>query len=259
MLSYFTELNRKPTPQGIFDFVTHTVCPIVHASDDVSVMETLEALPSIFDSARAIIGKAPYHIGPSSIPCRDNPYGAGVFANPDNDRICLSDVDPRQRGLFAAAWSLGLAARAAAGGVDSLAIGAVIGPQGAIYRKAKYLQPWFDESGASVFPVFHVLSGLAQAGRAKRIATDVSSPARVAALAYQAAGRRIVWLANLTAEKQAVKMAGIAGPVFVHAMDESTFAKVCSEPDYLATQGAAVKAASALELQPYAVVRLTAR
>ena len=45
MLSYFTELNRKPVPRGVFDFVTHTVCPIVHAADDISVMETLEVAP----------------------------------------------------------------------------------------------------------------------------------------------------------------------------------------------------------------------
>jgi len=106
MLSFFTELNRKRPPTGLFDFITHTVCPIVHAADDVSVMETLESLPSIFASAKAMIGTAPYHIGPSSIPCRDNPYGAAVAANPDNGRVCLSDADPRQRGLFAAAWSL---------------------------------------------------------------------------------------------------------------------------------------------------------
>ena len=38
MLSYFTELNRKPVPKGVFDFITHTVCPIVHAADDISVI-----------------------------------------------------------------------------------------------------------------------------------------------------------------------------------------------------------------------------
>ena len=42
MLSYFTELNRKPAPRGVFDFITHTACPIVHAADDLSVMETLD-------------------------------------------------------------------------------------------------------------------------------------------------------------------------------------------------------------------------
>ena len=101
------ELNRKPVPKGVFDFITHTGCPIVHAPDDISVMETLETLPWIFFSARTMIGKVPYHIGPTSIPCRDNPYGAAVAPNPDNRRVCLSDIDPRQRGLFAAAWNLG--------------------------------------------------------------------------------------------------------------------------------------------------------
>ena len=111
MLSFFTELNRKPVPKGVFDFITHTVCPIVHAADDISVMETLESLPSIIASTRNMIGKdTPYLLGPSSIPCRDNPYGAVVSPNPNNARVCLADMDPRQRGLFAAAWNVGLLA-----------------------------------------------------------------------------------------------------------------------------------------------------
>ena len=37
MLSYFTELNRKPVPADLLDFVSHCTCPIVHAADDLSV------------------------------------------------------------------------------------------------------------------------------------------------------------------------------------------------------------------------------
>jgi hypothetical protein len=136
MLSFFTELNRKRPPQGVFDFITHTACPIVHSADDISVMETLESLPWIIASTRAMIGTSPYHMGPTSIPCRDNPYGAKVAANPDNGRVCLSDMDPRQRGLFAAAWSLGLVAAAAKGKLDAVSLGAVTGAQGLIYRKS---------------------------------------------------------------------------------------------------------------------------
>ena len=77
MFSYFTELNRKPPPAELLDYVTHTTCPIVHAADDISVMETLEALPYVINSAKAFTKGKPYHIGPTSIPARDNPYGAG--------------------------------------------------------------------------------------------------------------------------------------------------------------------------------------
>ena len=76
MFSYFTELNRKRPPVALLDFVTHATNPIVHAADDDSVMETLEALPHITRSTRAIIGAARYRIGPSTLGMRQNPYGA---------------------------------------------------------------------------------------------------------------------------------------------------------------------------------------
>src|SRR3546814_1455693 len=47
MFSYFTELNRKRPPVGLLDFVSHATCPIVHAADDRSVIQTLEAIPHI--------------------------------------------------------------------------------------------------------------------------------------------------------------------------------------------------------------------
>ena len=119
MLSTFTELNRKRPNAALFDFVTHTTCSIVHAADDRSVMETLETLPAIIESTRAMIGEKAYRIGPSAIAARMNPYGKGVLDNPTNGRICLTNNDPRQRGLFNAAWTLGYVAACAYGGTRS--------------------------------------------------------------------------------------------------------------------------------------------
>lgn len=196
MLSFFTELNRQPPPKGLFDFVTHSICPIVHTADDISVMETLESMPSIITSARAIIGKAPYHLGPSSIACRDNPYGAAVAPNPNNGRVCLSDNDPRQRGQFAAAWNAGLVAAAARGGIDVMTLGAVTGPQGVVLNDG-------------VVPAFYVLAGLADASGAKRIKATSSQSSKVEAVAYQRGKARSLWLANLTGQAQKVKLAGL--------------------------------------------------
>ena len=79
MLSTFTELNRKRPKAELFDFITHTTCSIVHAADDRSVMETLETVPAIIGSTRAMIGETPYRVGPSAIAARMNPYGKGVL------------------------------------------------------------------------------------------------------------------------------------------------------------------------------------
>src|SRR5882672_2535658 len=141
MFSFFTELNRKRVPEQLLDFVHNTTCPIVHAADDRSVMETLEALPYQITTARSFIGSTAYRIGPSGIGCRDNPHGATWTPNPDNVRICLTKLDPRQRGVFAAAWTLGYVATLAHAGVQAIALGAPTGPLGSIYRKDQHRQP----------------------------------------------------------------------------------------------------------------------
>ena len=256
MYSYFTELNRKPTPAGLFDFVTHSLCPIVHAADDISVMETLEAIPSIIASARRIIGKGHYHLGPSSIPCRDNPYGAAVTPNPNNERVCLADMDPRQRGLFAAAWNVGLLAALAKDGLDSVTLGAVTGPQGLIYRKTDYPQPGFDGTKAQVYPAYHVVAGLCAAAGNRRLDAISSAPSTIAALAHQDGPEKELWLANLTPETQKVKITGVSGPAEIHRLSDKTFQALVTKPDYLWQAGEAVKKLSAVELGPYAVARI---
>ena len=65
--------------------------PIVHAARR-SVMETLEALPHITRSTRAIIGALPYRIGPSTIAMRQNPYGARTIPNPGGERVAMADA-----------------------------------------------------------------------------------------------------------------------------------------------------------------------
>ena len=245
MLPFFTELNRKPVPKGLFDFVTHSVCPIVHAPDDVSVMETLESIPSIIASTRHMIGKTPYHLGPSSIPCRDNPYGAAVAPNPDNSRVCLSDIDPRQRGLFAAAWYVGLVAAAARGGIDAMALGSFTGNQGVI-------------ASDTVYPAYHAAAGLASASRARRLDAVSSAASKVETISYQTKAGAVLWLANLTAEKQSVKVIGIAGAATLHMLDEASFAAAARKPDFLRRSGATMKKVSKIDLGPYAVARIAA-
>ncbi|MGL6180989.1 MAG: hypothetical protein ACRC2G_02390, partial [Aestuariivirga sp.] len=256
MLSYFTELNRKPVPRGVFDFVTHTVCPIVHAADDISVMETLESLPSIFASTRNMMGRTPYHLGPSGIPCRDNPYGAAVAGNSENGRVCLADMDPRQRGLFAAAWSLGLAAAAARGGLDAIALGAATGPQGVIYRKASYAQPWFDGGNAAVYPAYHVLAGLAAMSGAKRLDVASSNSSAVEAVASQTRDGATLWLANLTGDTQTARLQGFKGPAEIHTLDAASFAAAARKADHFGKPGKTVKSLGRIELGPYAVARI---
>ncbi len=130
MATFFPELNRKRPPLEKLDFVSHSLCPIVHASDDLSVMETLEAIPHITRSTRAIIGDAEYRIGPSTIAMRHNPYGQRTFPNPDLNRLCMADSDPRHGAAFGAAYVIGLATVLADSGVTVWTPSELYGPRG---------------------------------------------------------------------------------------------------------------------------------
>lgn len=257
MFSFFTELNRKRPPADALDFVVNTTCPIVHAADDRSVMETLEALPYQVSTARSYIRKTAYRIGPSGIGCRDNPHGASWTPNPENLRVCLTKLDPRQRGLFAAAWALGYVATFAPTGIEAIALGAPTGPLGIIYRKSQHRQPWYDQlSRPAVFPAFHVIAGLTRGAGQKRVNVECSDPAKVQGLAYRNRKGTTLWLANLTADRQVVNLAGIKGDAFAGVLDESSFVKAATDPEAFQESWKPLHGHS-LELGAYAVAFLS--
>jgi D-apionolactonase len=216
-LSYFTELNRKRPPVELLDFVSHCTCPIVHAADDLSVMESLEALPHIVRSARAIMGKdKAYWIGPSTIGMRHNPYGARVMENPAKGRVTMTDCDPRQTSLFAAAWMIGFVAETAEAALRMLTVGSLSGRLG--------LASAGISGKPQLHPAFYAARGLAELGGNPRYQCHSSQEGEVAAVAgVDRDGRRVAWLANLTGRKQEVVLEGDLPVQSVFSLDEQNF------------------------------------
>ncbi len=148
MLTNFTEFNRCPPDPARIDFATFGTTAIVHAADDLSVIETLEAIPQVIASARALSGDLPLRLGLMSIGMRSNPYGAGVVPNPDGQHLPMVMEDPRQRTAFAAAFAVAVAAACARGGVASFAPAMTAGPLGMSDADG----PW---------PIWHAVAALA--------------------------------------------------------------------------------------------------
>lgn len=240
MCSYFTELNRKRPPAATIDAISCTTSPIVHAADDRSVMETLEALPAVLLSMAAMAPGKPLHVGPSAIAMRHNPYGAATAPNPAGERVAMAEDDPRQKGLFAAAWSVGYAAgivrgSEAVGGVATLALNHLAGPSGVV-----------DEDG-TVRPVFHVMRALCRAGGAEIRPLDIDSEA-LAGLAWHHDGRDHLLVANLTAEPiRLVSASKLEG----HVLDARTMPD-SFDPAWLDRPGETIE--PTLELGAFAVL-----
>jgi hypothetical protein len=254
MFSYFTELNRKRPPPDDLDFVSFTTSALVHAGDDRSATEGLESLPHIARSVRGFIGDLPYCVGPSAIGMRDNPYGAATMANPNNLRQAMNRNDPRQRGLLGAAWNLAYFAHFARGGAQAIALGGAVGPFGLLHTPAPYPQPWFDHHGG-LFPVFHVLRGLARLkGRPlRRVA--ISAPREIQAIAASGEGGEEIWLANLMGEARRVSLHPRATSGRIAILDANSFVAATKSPDALELL-AKPMTGSEIELDAYAVARI---
>ena len=256
MFSFFTELNRKRPPVELLDFVTFTTVAIFHAGDDCSAMEGLESLPYLARSVQAFIDGKPYHVGPSSIGLRMNPYGEAPMANPHNIRQAMNRMDPRQRGLLGAAWSAGFVAHLAKGGASAITLGEAVGELGIAYVKGNYPQPWFDDNGG-VYPVYHVIKGLAALRGQPLIALTISKPREIQAIGVAGNGVVEIWVANLTGQTKNVKLSPkLTGSVSILAAPEFERAtKDFAVMDSLEREFADEE----LSLPPYAVARLRSR
>lgn len=198
MLTNFTELNRRPPRGDHGAYLTHAACALVHAADDLSVLETLETLPQIFASARGLGGDRGYRLGLVSIGMRTNPYGADVAANPERTRRAMARIDPRQDGVFAAAYAVAAYAAAARGGVDAIALAAPSGPFGII-----------DESGARR-PIQAALVALARFQGEPVVPVEGLGEGLVG-LVTAGRGRRRALIANPTLEPRSLALPEGAG------------------------------------------------
>jgi len=240
MLTNFTEFNRRRPPPGQGDYVTHGSMATAHAAADVSVLETLAALAQMFDSGRHVAGTRPYRLGLVSIGMRSNPYGAGLVANPQGLRRTMADRDPRQRGLFAAAYAIGVAAASALGGVQAIALAAPVGPFGVMED---------SPGGLRLFPIFHALRALAAlSGNAVTVLPDLAA----GVVGIRDEDGHVV-VANCSLEPRQFRS---PSPLAVRVLDCGSFAAAASDADWLGRSPST--RLDAIELQPCACLFATA-
>jgi hypothetical protein len=230
MMSYFTEFNRKRVPGALVDYVSHCTNPIVHAADDLSVMQTFEALRYVVKSVRAIYGDKPYRIGPSTIAMRQNPYGSATKDNPALIRIPMANVDPRHNGRFGAAWTLAYAAVTAAAGLEVLTLSTLAGPFGLIAGEGEPL------AAGDPRPLAHIVAALGALSGERLHRVETSRPDAVLGIGSAAT----ILLANITPAKRRVALA--AKPRAVEILNDGF---------------EAVAVTDTFELGPYACARLS--
>ncbi len=229
VLTNFTEFNRCRPDCTLSDFITHGNSATVHAADDVSVVQTLETLPHIFASARAICER-PYRLGLTAIGMRMNPYGEVVSPNPDQRRLTMATWDPRARSLLGASWALGAIAASLGHNVEAMTLAAPVGPFGVVAARSSVARPWYEaHPEAVVYPIFHLLKALSAGGR--RCATE-GLPDKMPGVAVCREGAVRLVIANLTGCEQSFRLSARGRAAI---LDQGSFEAAAAHADWLET------------------------
>lgn len=126
----FNEINKNRFSPGELDYISFAVDPQEHASDDLTIIENMEAQEHLIRSAKAIYGASmPVHVSPITLRKRFNPYAT----NPADLFISeTAKADPRQKEVLAALWTFGSLCSLSKGGAAAVTFFQTTGDQGII-------------------------------------------------------------------------------------------------------------------------------
>jgi hypothetical protein len=258
---FFTELNRgRPSSTEALDLVTYSLNPQVHAFDNSSLAETLEAQAATVESARQFSGGLPLSISSITFKQRANPNATGPELPPPPGELPRR-VDVRQMSLLGAGWLAGSLKYVGQSNVHSVTYFETTGWLGVMETEAgPPLPEKFRSLPGGVFPMYHVLADVGEFAGGEVLPTTPSHSLKVDGLAVRKDGRTRVLLANLSPEPQHVTVTNLSQHVRVRHLDETNAEDAMRAPEeFRARAGELCETTSGaleLSLSPYAVARI---
>lgn len=210
--AYFAELNRSRPQPANTEFISFAVCPQVHAFDDGSLIENLEAQQFVVESAKNLFPEKPVFVSPVTLKQRFNVVATSEETGLQPGEL-PSQVDVRQNSVFAAQWLLGSLKYLTQSGTDLVTYFETVGWRGFIQGDFKSPVPEkFNSKKGDIFPVFYLLNEIA--GINEVIYTESTSPLEVDGIVI--AGKNLngqpvkkLILANFSNQPKKVKVSGI--------------------------------------------------
>jgi hypothetical protein len=260
--AYFAEFNREHPPAEGSEFVCYSINPQVHAFDDASLVETLEAQAETVEGARHIAGDLPIVVTPVTLKPRFNPNATGAEPAPKPDEL-PRQVDPRQMSLLGAGWTLGSIKYLSESGVHSVTYYETTGWRGVMEPESGLPLPEKSRSiPGAVFPLYHVLADVGEFAGGEVIPSSSSSPLGVDGMALYRDGLTRIILANLSPELQHVRLEcpSLARYARVKHLNMTNTEEAMHSPETLRAESGLLQQTASHRLEicllPYAIARI---
>ena len=258
--AYFTDLNRGRPPVEVLDLVCYSLNPQVHAFDNSSLMETLEAQATTVESTQKFASGLPIAVTPVTLLARFNPNATGPEPEPAPGEL-PAQVDIRQMSLFGSGWTLGSIKYLSESGASSVTYYETTGWSGVMETASgSPLPEKFRSLPGTVFPLYHVLADVGEFAGGEILVSKSSDPLKVEGIVLRKNGKTRTLLANLTSDSQQVRVGNLTGTVRVRHLDETNAQYAMISPEaFRAETGELVQTAEGsleLSLLPYAIAQI---
>ncbi len=204
---FFAELNRFPPPVDLLDFCVYPVTPQVHATDELSIIETLPGQRATVESALHLFPGRPVHVGPITLKPR-----SGSIPEPDE----------RQHSSFAAVWTMGSVISLAAGGAHSAVYYEILGKNGVMERREGSRRNPSTRARTVAYPVFSVFEVLGEMAGSSVVDLVSSNPLAAGAALLCADDRSRLFVTNYSASPKQIEIADLPDGGRFHAIDEGS-------------------------------------
>jgi hypothetical protein len=258
--AYFTELNRSRPEIAAMDAITYTLNPQVHAFDELSLVETVQAQAETVLSARSFSDGKPVFVGPITLRPRYNANATEPEPEPAPGEL-PSAVDPRQMSLFGAIWTLGSVKYLAESAAAALTYYETSGWRGVIETsEGSPTGTPFPSRPGMVFPLYHVFADLAACRPGELVTCRSSDPLRAEGLAVRLPDGLRVLVANMTGHEQRVSIGALPpSRAALRVLDEGSAETALVEPERFRTSATPLERTGdevTLTLAPHATAHL---
>ena len=245
---------------ALLDLVCYSINPQVHAFDNSSLIETLEAQAITVDSACQFTDGLPIVVTPVTLLARFNPNATGPEPEPAPGEL-PSQVDVRQMSLFGAGWTLGSIKYLSESGASSVTYYETTGWRGVMETATgSPLPDKFRSIPSAVFPLYHVLADVGEFAGGEILPSKSSDTLKVEGIALRKDGKTRILLANLTPNSQRIGVGNLPENVRVRRLDETNAQAAMTSPEtFRAETGELTQTVDGvveLNLLPYAIAQI---
>jgi hypothetical protein len=252
----FCELNRTRPAADVMGGIFYPITPQVHAFDDISIIETLEAQGDTVRTAVTFAHKKPVIVSPITLRRRFNTVAVTGEAGPAEGEL-PDPVDPRQLSLLGAGWTTGSVKYLAEDGASSLTYFETTGWRGVLERETgSPLPERFPSHLGQPFPLYHVFRDLGELKGGTLLTCASTDALSAVGLAIRRGSATTTLVANLTATPQTVRLEGLHGPARVRRLNSETAAEAGSRPNEFRRAWETIDGPLVLELLPFETARI---